>query len=445
MRPRVPFPGPTRDPRPRTGAVVRPRCSRFAGILLAVLAVAPVAAQETAVRFNHYATVEAKIVGLRDGGRWICPGEAVGICDFERAGLPAEADLVGSVASFSYDRDGFGQGRLGEVRVDIEQPSIFNPFAITNRVTSWEFRASRWKEFVLGSLREGFRTDELVVDDTTTVDATLWFLHLPIQVQLAWRNDPGLFRRNELADAYGRITVLIRLEPQTDRSVFIREAARDTARFRLDGLYMGPHAVEAAAVTHWGRLGPDVPGTTGLRWNAGGERALAHDPETVWGYPLAAEERARIGGDGEGAELPGLGRARSWFNRPVYFTVELTRLEATRQDVPQPGGGTERQWVGDQAYVDAAIHTYVIGEWTNRPVEVAEGASQGPVRADARDWRSRLDAFFSWIPQGFRSLVLWGALAAVALALVLSLLPRVSYNVGAGIRSFWRGLRGRER
>ncbi len=338
--------------------------------------------------YSKYSTVRADVVGIRDGSsnakRWSCPEDAAEYCDLTKANKVKGAQLTGSTSNFSYDRDGVNSGKRGTVYVEISQPAIYNPLKLDGDNTFK--RGGQW----LNSLSDLIYQGRLAVDLASgeeNVHAKLWFLHMDIKVNLGSLGNDGWFTSGIFHKGYGEIVVLIRLMPQVIDSIYIDEefskSGFDSKSHKRSGLFFGPHMIEAARVRTDGRFGPNRNGTSGVKWNSGSSTKLSYNPADTWGFPLTNKEMARINQADIDYPEESIGLSqyssiqKSWFNRPVYFAVHFDHLKVGKHK-RKVDGRKKSVWVSPSTQVDAVIHTYIIGDWVNKPVDIA-ATSDTPV------------------------------------------------------------------
>lgn len=331
--------------------------------------------------FSKYSTIRADIVGIRDSTSgeklWYCTEDSADYCDLSRANKGNLAQLTGTSSNFSYDGDGVNSGEQGTVYVEISQPSIYNPLKLEG-VSTFK-RGGQWLERFSDLINQGRLTVDLTAGEEK-VDAKLWFLHMNIRVNLGSLGNNDWFSSGIYKEGYGETVVLIRLMPQVIKSVYIKELSESGFNDQIhnfDNLFFGPHMVEAARVRTDGRFGPNRNGTSGVKWNSGSDAKLSYNPADTWGFPLTDKELKIINQVSSGSSEESIGLSarpelkKSWFNRPVYFAIPFDHLKVGK-DKREIDGKLKTVWVSPSAQIDAVIHTYIIGNWVNKPIDKVE-------------------------------------------------------------------------
>ncbi len=343
----------------------------------------PLAYSETGF-YSKYSTIRADVVGIRDASsgskQWSCPEDAAEYCDLTAVNKVANAQLTGTTSSFSYDGDGVNKGKQGTVNVEISQPSIYNPLQLDG-VNTFK-RGGQWLNRLSDFIYQGGFVVDLAAGEEN-VHAKLWFLHMNIKLNLGSLGNDGWFSSGIYHKGYGEIIVLIRLMPQVIDSVYIEKefatSGFDKQTHKRGDLFFGPHMVEAARVRTDGRFGPNQNGTSGVKWNSGSSSKLSYNPAETWGFPLAQKEIDRINQADKDYPEESIGLSqyssiqKSWFNRPVYLTVHFDHLKVGKHK-RKINGKEKTVWVSPSTQIDAVIHTYIVGDWKNQPVDIVKTA-----------------------------------------------------------------------
>ena len=359
------------------------KISFLANFFVACLIFTPLAYSETGF-YSKYSTIRADVVGIRDASsgtrQWNCPRSAKEYCDLEAVNKVIGAQLSGDTSNLSYDGDGVNKGEQGTVYVEISQPSIYNPLKLDG-VNTFN-RGGRWLDSLSDIIYQGGFAVDLAAGEEN-VHAKLWFLHMNIKVNLGSKGNEEWFTSGIYHKGYGEIVVLIRLMPQVIDSVYIDKefetSGYDSKTQERKNLYFGPHMVEAARVRTDGRFGPNRNGTSGVRWNSGSSTKLSYNPADTWGFPLAEKEIDRINQAEKDFPKESVGLSqhsriqKSWFNRPVYLAVHFDHLKVGEHE-RIIDGEEDTYWVSPSTQVDAVIHTYIIGDWKNKPVDTVKTA-----------------------------------------------------------------------
>jgi hypothetical protein len=329
--------------------------------------------------YSKYSTIRADIVGIRDATSsskmWHCPEDAADYCDLSKVNKGKNSQLTGITSNFSYDGDGVNSGEQGTIYVEISQPSIYNPLQLEG-VNTFK-RGGQWLDSFSYLIKQGRLAIDLSAGEEK-VHAKLWFLHMDIKVNLGSLGNNDWFTSGIYRKGYGEIIVLIRLMPQVIDSIYIKdefsESGFNNQEHNLQNLFFGPHMVEAARVRTDGRLGPNKNGTSGVKWNSGSSTKLSYNPAETWGFPLSSREMERINQavNNSSGESVGLTQRpsikKSWFNRPVYFAVHFDHLKVGKHK-RIIDNENEKVWVSPSTQIDAVLHTYIIGDWVNKPID----------------------------------------------------------------------------
>lgn len=381
------------------------KTSILATFFLACLMLAP-SAYSGDTFYSKYSTIRADVVGIRDASSgtklWWCPEGSKEYCDstaVENKGK--DGQITGNTSNFVYDGDGVNNGQQGTIHVEISQPTIYNPLKLEG--SGLFQKGGKWLTSFTESIYEGRFAIDLAAGEEN-VHAKLWFLHMNIKVHLgskkdkSWFFSPGVYRKE-----YGEIVVLIRLMPQVIDSVYIEDefstSGFDSKKQKLGDLHFGPHVVEAARVRTDGRFGPNKTDTSGVRWNSGSSGQLSYNPADTWGFPLAQTEIDLISQSARENPEESIGLSqnssieKSWFNRPVYLAVHFDHLKVGKHK-RIIDGREEKVWVSPIAQIDAVIHTYIIGEWENKPIDIVKTADI-PVQI------TKDDSFWTKLKNGF--------------------------------------------